>query len=156
MIRTSVLAGVALLAFSAGGAGADLRALQGIRGFKFEIGLLLRATPPLHRRKRRSMPATMAGPEPSDRVLQVDRLDRADRSERAPIRFQLNLPAQWNGRSVQYGGGGFNGVLITGLAQLRDAPADLPPPVALGFMTVRHRFRSRQRQAEGDSGIRAE
>ena len=33
-----------------------------------------------------------------------------------PIRFQVNLPPQWNGRSVQYGGGGFNGVLITGLA----------------------------------------
>ena len=32
-----------------------------------------------------------------------------------PILFQVNLPTQWNGRSVQYGGGGFNGVLITGL-----------------------------------------
>ena len=36
---------------------------------------------------------------------------------------------------MQYGGGGFNGVLITGLAPLRDAPLDLPPPVARGFMT---------------------
>ena len=33
-----------------------------------------------------------------------------------PIRFQVNLPLAWNGRTVQYGGGGFNGVLITGLA----------------------------------------
>ena len=39
-----------------------------------------------------------------------------------PIQFQINLPADWNGRAVQYGGGGFNGVLITGLAQLRDSP----------------------------------
>src|SRR5215470_18324331 len=31
------------------------------------------------------------------------------------ISFQINLPFDWNGRSVQYGGGGFNGVLITGL-----------------------------------------
>ena len=31
-----------------------------------------------------------------------------------PIRFQVNLPTQWNGNSLQYGGGGFNGVLITG------------------------------------------
>ena len=27
------------------------------------------------------------------------------------INFQVNLPVAWNGRSVQYGGGGFNGVL---------------------------------------------
>ena len=33
-----------------------------------------------------------------------------------PIKFQVNLPIEWNGRSLQYGGGGFNGVLITGLA----------------------------------------
>jgi Tannase and feruloyl esterase len=33
-----------------------------------------------------------------------------------PIQFQVNLPITWNGRSVQYGGGGFNGTLITGLA----------------------------------------
>ncbi len=32
-----------------------------------------------------------------------------------PINFQVNLPAQWNGKAVQYGGGGSNGVLITGL-----------------------------------------
>jgi feruloyl esterase len=28
------------------------------------------------------------------------------------IQFQINLPMTWNGRSVQYGGGGFNGTLI--------------------------------------------
>src|SRR5262245_21434733 len=31
-----------------------------------------------------------------------------------PIKFHVNLPIDWNGRSLQYGGGGFNGVLITG------------------------------------------
>ena len=52
-----------------------------------------------------------------------------------PINVEINLPLAWNGRGVQYGGGGFNGVLITGLAPLRDQPLDLPPPVARGFMT---------------------
>ena len=33
-----------------------------------------------------------------------------------PIKFQVNLPVEWNGRSLQYGGSRFNGVLITGLA----------------------------------------
>src|SRR4051794_38984622 len=31
-----------------------------------------------------------------------------------PIKFQVNLPIEWNGRSLQYGGGGFNGLLMSG------------------------------------------
>lgn len=52
-----------------------------------------------------------------------------------PIQFQVNLPAQWNGRSLQYGGGGFNGVLITGLALLPAQPYDMPAPLAQGYVT---------------------
>jgi tannase/feruloyl esterase len=52
-----------------------------------------------------------------------------------PIRFQINLPLQWNGRSVQYGGGGFNGVLITGIGLPPAAPFDGPSPLAKGFVT---------------------
>lgn len=53
-----------------------------------------------------------------------------------PIRFQVNLPVQWNRRSVQYGGGGFNGVLITGLALVPGAPLNSPSPLSLGYVTV--------------------
>jgi hypothetical protein len=52
------------------------------------------------------------------------------------INFQLNLPADWNGKVVHYGGGGFNGVLITGLDPLRDAPPTQATPLAQGFVTV--------------------
>lgn len=52
-----------------------------------------------------------------------------------PIRFQLNLPIPWNGKALMYGGGGFNGVLVTGLAPLRDAPAGTPVPLARGYAT---------------------
>jgi Tannase and feruloyl esterase len=52
-----------------------------------------------------------------------------------PVNFEVNLPAEWNGKAVQYGGGGSNGVLITGLAPLRDARRDTPVPVARGFVT---------------------
>src|SRR5437870_2043044 len=52
-----------------------------------------------------------------------------------PVNFEVNLPADWNGKAVQYGGGGANGVLITGLAPLRDARRDTPLPVARGFAT---------------------
>jgi len=52
-----------------------------------------------------------------------------------PIRFEVNLPSNWNGRSLQYGGGGFNGVLITGLALPPAYPFDKPSPLARGFVT---------------------
>ena len=51
------------------------------------------------------------------------------------IHFQLNLPTTWNGKALQYGGGGFNGVLVTGLAPLRDAAPDDPLPIARGYAT---------------------
>src|SRR5450432_4538620 len=53
-----------------------------------------------------------------------------------PIQFEINLPAEWNGRSVQYGGGGFNGVLITGLGLVPAARFDQPSPLARGYATV--------------------
>jgi hypothetical protein len=52
-----------------------------------------------------------------------------------PIRFQINLPTQWNGSSVQFGGGGFNGVLITGLALPPSGRPDRPSPLARGYVT---------------------
>lgn len=52
-----------------------------------------------------------------------------------PISFQINLPVDWNGRSVQYGGGGFNGVLITGLGLPPSFPFDKPSPLAQGYVT---------------------
>jgi len=52
------------------------------------------------------------------------------------ILFQINLPQNWNGRSVQYGGGGFNGVLINALGLLPASPFDVAAPLAQGFVTV--------------------
>jgi len=52
-----------------------------------------------------------------------------------PIKFEVNLPVEWNDRSLQYGGGGFNGVLITGLGLPPAHPFDKPSPLAQGFVT---------------------
>ena len=52
-----------------------------------------------------------------------------------PINFEVNLPVEWNGKAVQYGGGGSNGTLVSGLNALRDARRDTPVPVARGFAT---------------------
>jgi len=51
------------------------------------------------------------------------------------IEFLVNLPLQWNGRSVQYGGGGFNGTLGTADLLLPAARYDQPPPLAQGYVT---------------------
>ena len=52
------------------------------------------------------------------------------------ILFQVNLPAQWNGRSLQYGGGGFNGTLISAVGLTVAQRFDTPSPLAQGFITV--------------------
>ncbi|HZY18010.1 MAG TPA: tannase/feruloyl esterase family alpha/beta hydrolase [Ramlibacter sp.] len=52
-----------------------------------------------------------------------------------PILFQVNLPQQWNGRSVQYGGGGFNGVLINAVGLAPAQPYGSPTPLAQGYVT---------------------
>ncbi len=52
-----------------------------------------------------------------------------------PIRFQVNLPTKWNGSSMQFGGGGFNGVLITGLGLLPSSRPDRPSPLMRGYVT---------------------
>lgn len=51
------------------------------------------------------------------------------------IGFQVNLPTVWNGKAVQYGGGGFNGTLIMSEHPLRDAPPNTLPPLAQGYTT---------------------
>lgn len=52
------------------------------------------------------------------------------------IKVQVNLPASWNGKSMQVGGGGLNGTLITGLAATRNAGPETPLAVTLGYMTL--------------------
>lgn len=51
------------------------------------------------------------------------------------INFQVNLPTAWNGKAIQFGGGGFNGTLVTGENPLRDAPPNVPTPLAQGYAT---------------------
>jgi hypothetical protein len=83
-----------------------------------------------------------AGPTPASRISPatpqfcrvLGHIDPVD-PKAPPIRFQLNLPLNWNGRTVQYGGGGFNGVVITGIGLPPAAPLDGPSPLARGFAT---------------------
>ncbi|MDN7853206.1 tannase/feruloyl esterase family alpha/beta hydrolase [Burkholderia seminalis] len=51
------------------------------------------------------------------------------------IRFQVNLPTHWNRKALHYGGGGFDGTLITGVDALDMAPTGTPTPLADGYAT---------------------
>ena len=99
------------------------------------------STPPPCRR-RRSLRSPSAAPTPAARITPanpefckvIGRIEPTD-PKAPPIRFQVNLPLEWNGRSLQYGGGGFNGVLITGLGLPTASPFGTPSPLARGFVT---------------------
>lgn len=51
------------------------------------------------------------------------------------IRFQVNLPANWNGKALQYGGGGLNGSVVTGLNPLPSAAPTDTIPLGRGYVT---------------------
>lgn len=52
------------------------------------------------------------------------------------INFEVNLPANWNGKALQYGGGGLNGSLVSGLAPLPSAAPVDALPLARGYVTL--------------------
>lgn len=51
------------------------------------------------------------------------------------INFAVNLPEKWNRKTIHFGGGGFDGVLIDGTEVIRFGPAGKPAPLALGYAT---------------------
>lgn len=52
------------------------------------------------------------------------------------INFQVNLPTRWNGKTLQFGGGGFNGTLVTGLDHYAKQPPAEGRPLARGYVTL--------------------
>ena len=46
-----------------------------------------------------------------------------------PVNFEVNLPTDWNRRTVQMGGSAYDGTVVTGLGILGDtsAPGQVPP-----------------------------
>ncbi|WP_158813930.1 tannase/feruloyl esterase family alpha/beta hydrolase [Methylocapsa sp. S129] len=51
------------------------------------------------------------------------------------IHFEVNLPSDWNGKALQFGGGGYNGNLITGLDNVRFFKPGAPTPLKRGYVT---------------------
>jgi hypothetical protein len=93
------------------------------------------APAPLAVAERGPTPAALITPATPQHCKVLGRVAPVD-PKAPPIVFQVNLPTQWNGRSVQYGGGGFNGVLVSGLGLVPAARFDTPSPLAQGYVTV--------------------
>ncbi|MBB3713087.1 feruloyl esterase [Limimaricola variabilis] len=55
--------------------------------------------------------------------------------EAPDINFQVNLPYDWNRKGLHYGGGGYNGALVTGLDPVKFNPEDAATPVERGYAT---------------------
>lgn len=51
------------------------------------------------------------------------------------IKFQLNLPADWNRKAMMFGGGGYNGTIATGTGNVSAGPVDQPVPLGRGYAT---------------------
>lgn len=52
------------------------------------------------------------------------------------IHFEVNLPSAWNEKSLQFGGGGFNGELVTGLGRYVKQPDSEATPLSRGYVTL--------------------
>ncbi|HEV8396109.1 MAG TPA: tannase/feruloyl esterase family alpha/beta hydrolase, partial [Vicinamibacterales bacterium] len=52
------------------------------------------------------------------------------------LEFEVNLPAAWNRRALQMGGGGYNGTLVTGLTGFTLQPANVENPLKQGYVTL--------------------
>ena len=55
-----------------------------------------------------------------------------------PINIQVNLPASWNQKALQFGGGGFDGTLITGTGSIQGGATVTTPiqtPLQRGYAT---------------------
>lgn len=75
--------------------------------------------------------ATAATPEHCRVLGAIHPVDRA-----APdIQFQVNLPAAWNGRTMLFGGGGYNGTIARGEGQVPAGSPTTPTPLAQGYAT---------------------
>lgn len=78
------------------------------------------------------IPATATGNQSSD-YCRVTGSIKAILPATPDIRFDLNLPVRWNGRALQIGGGGYDGVVVSGTGVTPFSPDHAP--LAEGYVT---------------------
>jgi feruloyl esterase len=52
------------------------------------------------------------------------------------MEFEVNLPSKWNSKAAQFGGGGYDGSLVTGLGPAAMQSAEASDPLLQGYVTL--------------------
>ncbi len=94
--------------------------------------------------------ATAVGNQDGD-FCRLTGVIRATTDGTPDIRFEMNLPDRWNGRALQFGGGGYNGVVVTGTGPTPFSP-DVAP-LAQGYATFGDDSGHIGNPAEGSFGL---
>jgi hypothetical protein len=81
------------------------------------------------------VPATPPGPTAVGEYCKVDGGILPVDVTAPQIRFQVNLPTAWNGKALQFGGGGYNGTIPIGTGNVPAGPVDRPTPLGRGYTT---------------------
>jgi hypothetical protein len=139
MWLASLLAGLAIVSAASAAtmtedAASACGGLAGVLGALRIDSVTLQAPSRLAISERAPTPAARIAPATPAFCKVLGHIEPTD-AKAPPIKFEVNLPVEWNGRSVQYGGGGFNGTLITALGLPPAYPFDKPSPLARGFVT---------------------
>jgi len=75
---------------------------------------------------------TLAAPDHCQVLVDIRPVD-----PNAPlIKSQVNMPTNWNGKKMQFGGGGYNGTLQNALGSPQQAPLNSPRVVSRGYVTA--------------------
>ncbi len=77
--------------------------------------------------------ATAPGNQQGGEYCRITGRIEALKASTPDIRFDLNLPRRWNGRALQIGGGGYNGVVVSGTGVMPFSPNRAP--LAQGYAT---------------------
>jgi len=80
--------------------------------------------------------AATATDNPNGDFCKVTGIVKPHNASSPNLEFAVNLPAVWNRRVLQMGGGGYNGTLVTGLGGYTLQPANVENPLKQGFVTV--------------------
>ena len=74
--------------------------------------------------------------DPSGEYCAVKGLIVPASADAPDIKFEVNLPTNWNNRMLQMGGGGYDGSLVTGLGGSSNQLPSAPTPLAQGYVTL--------------------
>jgi predicted amidohydrolase YtcJ len=80
--------------------------------------------------------ASTAEGNPNGEYCEVKGWIRPVTADAPRMQFEVNLPGAWNHKLLQMGGGGYDGLLVTGLGAEGLQPKSLPSPLQRGYATA--------------------